>query len=99
MGIKRTMTTKKKDKHKSKYVLVAKPSKPDFSEESIDRMMGKNTKKKAKPMKKQKPHKDLHHLTMCLKFTERSIKNDGSELDEFFKGQASRLRERLRGLK
>ena len=55
-------------------------------------------KGKAKPMDK-KPHKDFYHLTMLLKYTERSVKNDGSNVDEYFKGQAERIRGKLRGLK
>jgi hypothetical protein len=59
------------------------------------------TKKKKKPMKKlkaKKPHPDLYHLTMVLKYTERNIKNDGSDMDSLFKAQAERVKERIRGL-
>ena len=49
--------------------------------------------------KSKKPHKDLHHVTMLLKYTERSIKNDGSYVDEYIKGQAERLREKLKEMK
>jgi hypothetical protein len=57
-------------------------------------------KKRNKPMKKTKaPHKDLHHFTMILKLTEGTIKNDGSDVDEFFKNQAKRLRKVVEGLK
>lgn len=56
--------------------------------------------KKGKSMKKQnKPHKDLHHLTMLLKYTELNVKDDSSNLDEYFKNQASRLKKQLRDLK
>ena len=91
--------TKKKGKTKDKYILVAKPSKPDFSDESIERMMGKQKKGK-KPMKKKAkpPHKDLFHLTNILRLTERNIKNDGTDLDEFFKGQAAKIRKELENI-
>ena len=91
--------TKKKGKPKDKYILVAKPSKPDFSKEAIERMMGKQKKGK-KPMKKKAkaPHKDLFHLTNCLRLTERNIKNDGTDLDEFFKGQAAKIRKELESI-
>jgi hypothetical protein len=59
------------------------------------------TKKKAKkkPMKKTKlPHKDLHHLTMILKYTELSINNDGSDMDQVFKSQADRIKKQIEGL-
>ena len=56
-------------------------------------------KKKGKSMKKTKPHKDLHHFTMALKLTEGTIKNDGTDVDEFFKNQAKRLRKVVEGLK
>lgn len=55
-------------------------------------------KKKAKPMKKRtkpKPHPDLHHLMMLLKYTQRNIKNDGSDMDELFKRQEDRIWKRL----
>jgi hypothetical protein len=57
-------------------------------------------KKKSKPMKKPKakPHPDLYHLMMVLKYTERNIKNDGSDMDSLFKAQAERVKERIRGL-
>jgi hypothetical protein len=58
------------------------------------------TKKRKKSMKKiNKPHKDVHHFTMLLKYTERNIKNDGSFLDDYFKNQADRLKKQLKGLK
>ncbi len=93
-------TKKKKPKPQVAYMLVAKPSKPDFSEKAIDKMMGKKTKnkKKPKPMKKPKPHKDLRHLTMVLKYTIRNIKNDGSDLDNCFKEQAEKVRKQIEGL-
>ena len=57
-------------------------------------------KKKAKPVKKKtvKPHRDLYHLTMLLKYTERNIVNDGSGMDELFKNQAVRLRKQMKKL-
>jgi len=54
-------------------------------------------KKMAKKSKKQ--HKDFHHLSMLLKYTERSIKGDSSDLDNYFKQSATRLKEKIRGLK
>lgn len=58
------------------------------------------TKKKAKNMKKKskKPHPELYHLNMVLKYTERNVKDDGSDMDELFKEQAERVKERIRGL-
>ena len=60
-------------------------------------------KKKGKSMKTKKtvkaPHKDLYHLTMCLKLTEQSIKGDSEDLDSYFISQAEKLREKIRGLK
>lgn len=59
------------------------------------------TKKKTKTMKKKskKPHKDLYHLTMLLKYTERSVKGDSEELDAYFTGQASRIKKQIKDLK
>ena len=57
-------------------------------------------KKKAKTVKKvKKPHKDLHHLSMLLKYTERNVKNDGTNIDNYFKNQAERLRKQIEELK
>jgi hypothetical protein len=60
-------------------------------------------KKKAKPMKtktkSKKLHPELHHLTALLKYTERNITNDGSDLSEYFRKSAERIRERMRGIK
>ena len=52
-------------------------------------------KKAKKPMKKKKDHPDLHHLTMLLKYTQRNIKGDGSDMDELFKRQEDRIQKRL----
>lgn len=55
-------------------------------------------KKRNKTMKKtktKKSHKDLYHLTMVLKYTERNIKNDGSDMDELFKTQAEKVKKQI----
>jgi hypothetical protein len=58
------------------------------------------TKKKAKPMKKKsKPNKEAEYIKTLLFYTERNIANSGLELDEFFKGQAAKLRQRLAEIK
>jgi hypothetical protein len=60
----------------------------------------KKTKKKAKKsMKKAKPNKEVAFINTLLKYTERNILNNGLELDEFFKGQAERLKKRLEEVK
>lgn len=46
-------------------------------------------------MKKPKPHPDLYHLTMVLKYTERNIKGDGSDMDSLFVEQAIRIKNRI----
>lgn len=59
-------------------------------------------KKKGKTKMKTKPkksHPELHHLTALLKYTERNITNDGSDLNEYFTKSAARIRERMKGLK
>lgn len=59
------------------------------------------TKKKVKTMKKQKTkksHPDMYHLNMVLKYTEKNIKGDGSDMDELFKNQALRVKQRIKGL-
>lgn len=57
--------------------------------------------KKDKKMKKtnKKPHKDLHHLTMLLKYTERNVTGDGSYLDQYFANQADRIKKQIKELK
>lgn len=59
------------------------------------------TKNKVKSMKKTKakPHKDLYHFSQLLKLTERTITNDGTDIDQFFKDQAERLRKQVEALK
>lgn len=61
-------------------------------------MKKKDKNMKAK-QKAKKPHKDLHHLTMCLKYTERNVKGDGTDLDEFFRSQAEKLRKEIEDLR
>ena len=61
-------------------------------------MMTKKKKAKKPMKKKSKPHPDLYHLTMVLHYTERNIKNDGSDMDSLFKAQSERVKERIRGL-
>lgn len=63
--------------------------------------MARMTKKKGKTVKKKtkKPHKDLHHLTMIFKYTERNIKGDGSDMDTLFIEQAARIWKRIEELK
>jgi hypothetical protein len=63
----------------------------------VERVMTK--KKKVKPMKKKaKVNPELNHLTSILKYTERNITNDGSNLNSLFTEQAERIKKRIRGL-
>lgn len=56
--------------------------------------MGKKKVIKKKRVEK-KPHPDLYHFTMLLKHTVKNIKNDGTDIDDFFKKQAERLKKQL----
>lgn len=51
---------------------------------------------------KKKVHRNIteeEHIEMCIKLSERCIDGTGSEIDEFFKGQAARQRKKLEDLR
>jgi hypothetical protein len=65
------------------------------------------TKKKTKSSKTPKKSvkkppaiksKEADFLDVLIYYTKQNIKNDGSSLDEFFKGQLDRLTKRLKEL-
>ena len=89
---------KKKDKNKRWEKILSDPS----GEAALKdfRSSVKKVRKGNKAMKKKdkKPHRDLHHLTMLLKYTERNVTGDGSYLDELFNNQAERLRKQIEEL-
>jgi hypothetical protein len=58
-------------------------------------MAKKKEKVMKKKAKKKQSHKDMHHLTACLRLTIRNIKNDGTDLDAFFLAQAERLKKQI----
>lgn len=56
-------------------------------------------KKKTKKQKAPKFNPQIEHLETLIKYTERNIKNDDTELDKFFKYQANRLKEMVKAIK
>ena len=54
-------------------------------------------KKKTKPKKQKTPQisKERLFLMTLIKYTENAIKNDGTDLDQFFIGQADKLKKQL----
>jgi hypothetical protein len=54
-------------------------------------------KKKNKPKKQKAPQisKERQFLMTLIKHTENAIRNDGTDLDAFFKGQADKLKKQL----
>jgi hypothetical protein len=54
---------------------------------------------KKKPKKKQKQSKEAGFINILIEYTERNIKNDGSDLDQVFIGQSKKLRKQLSELK
>jgi hypothetical protein len=58
--------------------------------------MKKTKKSKAVRKSVRKPkNPDSFHIKKLILFTERQIKNDGSDLDSLFMGQLSRLKKQL----
>lgn len=48
-----------------------------------------------KKIKKQKESSEVRFLKILLKYNDRNIKNDGTELDAVFLGQSKNIRKRL----
>lgn len=48
-----------------------------------------------KKIKKQKESKEVRFLNILLKYTDRNIKNDGTELDSVFIDQSKKIRKQL----
>ena len=49
--------------------------------------------------KKVKLSKEALYVMKLIQYTERNIKNDGTGVDELFKGQAKRLKKQLENTK
>ena len=73
------------------YVVVAKPSKPSFTKAAIEKMMGEKPKKKTV----KKESSERLYIKKLIHYTERNIKNDGSDLDQVFVGQKAKLLKQL----
>ena len=56
-------------------------------------------KRKSKMKKKVKLSKEALYVMKLIQYTERNIKNDGTGVDELFKGQAKRLKKQLENTK
>jgi hypothetical protein len=62
----------------------------------------KKSRSKKAPKIKKVVYKDIseqEHIELCIKFSERCIDNSGNSIDEFFKGQVARQRQKLADLK